>query len=163
MIVNFETSKGKFAFVLPTKDNFQKDSKWWIEQKNEYSKEDYDKIERTYWILFGYGKYLSSYKEHQKGFNDTNHSFFKFGGAYKEAVEYFDSEIKFLGVVKDLAEEDWRKVVDWGTYVLTFKNYITNDNHKSNQLQTATESGKSLMESLNLPMGNWLLIKYENR
>ena len=81
---------------------------------------------------------------------------------YQEAEFKSEYQGKPVKLVHKLTEEDWKEVVDWGSYINTYKNYITNDNHKSNQLQTATESGKSLMESLNLPMGNWLLIKYEN-
>ena len=102
MIVNFETSKGKFAFVDWT---------------------------------FGYSP--------------------------------VDFKYDVIGWTNELSEEDWEEIVDSRTIRITmeheyFTQYFDYVGKRICKL-TATESGKSLMESLNLPMGNWLLIKYDNR
>jgi len=73
-------------------------------------------------------------------------------------------DFKVLGFVKDLTEEQWSEVVNKSEN----KNYDTDDYMWEDYtditgwrgFKTATESGKSLMESLNLEEGDWLLIKY---
>lgn len=53
-----------------------------------------------------------------------------------------------LNVLDDVTEDEAEMLVEMGSYHNTFKNYITNDTHKSNQLRTATESLHSLATSL---------------
>lgn len=82
----------------------------------------------------------------------------------KEHVTISGNKIKPIGFLKDLAEEQWSKVVEsyWeGTSLVSYKNYLTNyHDNKQWTVKTATESGKSLMDSLELKEENWLLIKY---
>lgn len=62
-----------------------------------------------------------------------------------EAIEIDDYE--FLCKGSKLTEEIASELVDEGSYFKTFKNYITNDNHKRNQLKFAKESFISAVES----------------
>ena len=59
----------------------------------------------------------------------------------------------FLCKGSELTEEIASELVDEGSYFKTFKNYITNDNHKRNQLKFAKESFISAVESKGF---NWL-------
>lgn len=62
-----------------------------------------------------------------------------------EAIEIDDYE--FVCKCSELTEEIASELVDEGSYFKTFKNYITNDNHKRNQLKFAKESFISAVES----------------
>jgi hypothetical protein len=125
MIVEFETSKGKFAFVKIADD-------WDLSKKLCVSmgiEQEMLKINKNYHPL----------------------------------------QITTIGFTNKLTEEDWKEVVDCRFYHsnrtgksddLHYENYL--DNKGYGDFKTAIESGKSLMESLNLPIGYWLLVKYEN-
>jgi hypothetical protein len=69
--------------------------------------------------------------------------------------------VRFIGFVKDLTEEQWSEVVDkfgvgvnhqdvWEHYI--YKDYVGNYEHEG--YLTATESGKSLMDSLDIYLEN---------
>jgi len=62
----------------------------------------------------------------------------------KKGVVINGKKVKPIGFVKDLTEEQWSEIVDGyaSCGVPDFMNYITNEGC------TATESGKSLMDSL---------------
>ena len=62
-----------------------------------------------------------------------------------EAIEIDGYEYKCKG--SELTEEIASELVDEGSYFKTFKNYITNDNHKTNQLKFAKDSFVSAVES----------------
>ena len=62
-----------------------------------------------------------------------------------EAIEIDDYE--FICKGSELTEEIASELVDEGSYFKTFKNYITNDNHKRNQLKFAIDSFISAVES----------------
>ncbi len=62
-----------------------------------------------------------------------------------EAIEIDDYE--FICKGSELTEEIASELVEEGSYFKTFKNYITNDNHKRNQLNFAKESFISAVES----------------
>ncbi len=52
-----------------------------------------------------------------------------------------------INTISYLTEEECVPLVEWGSYAGTWRNYITNDNHKSNQLRTAKASFISLLKS----------------
>ena len=58
-----------------------------------------------------------------------------------------DLRHKLIGKLSDLKERDFAELVKEGVYLRTFWNYIKNDNHKSNQMNTAKESFESAVES----------------
>jgi len=79
-----------------------------------------------------------------------------------------DKKVEWSSFVKDLTEAQWSEVVDefgvginhqgvWEHYA--YQDYVGDYEHEG--YITATESGESLMNSLNLEIGNWLLIKYK--
>ena len=55
-------------------------------------------------------------------------------------------KFEFLCKGSELTEEIASELVDEGSYFKTFKNYITNDNHKRNQLKFAIGSFISAVE-----------------
>ena len=59
-----------------------------------------------------------------------------------------------LGFVSSLSEEDMEKVCESGSYMRTFKNYITCDNHKSNQMPTVYDSFASLLTKAEVYLEN---------
>lgn len=69
-----------------------------------------------------------------------------------------------IGFTDELTEEQWSEVVNKSeNYNYSFNDYMWKDYTDITGwrgFKTATESGQSLMESLNLEKGNWLLIKY---
>ena len=137
MIVNFETQKGRFAFVsLPDE----------AKTANKYRRNEL------------YGIYYNGYD----WFNDPD---------YIVLSDSYFPEYSIIGFVKDLTEGQWEEVVEEfvdyknGTLDVQFfgyKNYQNREFEQSWDFKTATESGKSLIESLNLDNGNWLLIRYDN-
>ena len=60
---------------------------------------------------------------------------------------YLGWKFEFLCKGSDLTEEIASELVHEGSYFNTFKNYITNDNHKSHQLNFAIKSFISAVES----------------
>lgn len=62
-------------------------------------------------------------------------------------VTIYSDEWEFICLGSELTEEIASELVDEGSYFKTFKNYITNDNHKRNQLKFAIESFISAVES----------------
>lgn len=132
MIVEFETSKGKFALVELPYNTFNLD-------------------------IRSLGMFNIVYFEPSN--EETEFT----------AVSNYKEKVIIIGLVKDLAEEDWEYVVD-KTYYRTFLGKIDKSTGKWKnyngrpdiRFNTATESGKSLIESLNLSLDNLLLIKYKN-
>lgn len=61
--------------------------------------------------------------------------------------ESIGGSYSLVGEPDRISEEDAKELVKMGSYISTFWNYKTNDNHKSNQLRTAKESLLSLLES----------------
>ena len=120
MVINFETSNGKFAFV------------------DIYFEWD---INNPLQVSMGIEQEMLKIKKH-----------------------YHPLHIKELGLVKDLTEEQWIEVVDKANDELIditnshWRDY--NSDNWENNFKTAEESGKSLMESLNLKENNLFLIKY---
>jgi len=55
-------------------------------------------------------------------------------------------EVDLIGKITDIAEEQFNQWVKDGSYMKTFWNYLKNDTHKSNQLQTAKDSFFSYLE-----------------
>jgi hypothetical protein len=159
MIVNFETQKGRFAFVSLPNNTFNVD-------------------------IRSLGQYNIVYFEPSN--KETEFT----------AVSDYKEKVSIIGFVKDLAEEQWEEVVDEfvdyenGTLDVQFFGYNNYQNKEFEQnwdFKTATESGKSLTESLdvyvegdwdwlhNMGYGideqypelvdrtsNWLLIRYDN-
>lgn len=62
-------------------------------------------------------------------------------------VTIHSDEWEFICLGSELTEEIASELVDEGSYFKTFKNYITNDNHKRNQLKFAIDSFISAVES----------------
>ena len=62
-------------------------------------------------------------------------------------VTIYSDEWELICLGSELTEEIASELVDEGSYFKTFKNYITNDNHKRNQLKFAIESFISAVES----------------
>ena len=63
----------------------------------------------------------------------------------KEAMQR-EEYIKFAGKVSDISEELAKLLIETGSYYSTFKNYKTNDNHKSNQCKSAKQSFQTLSD-----------------
>jgi hypothetical protein len=125
MIVNFETQKGRFAFVsLPNE----------AKTANKYRRNEL------------YGIYYNGWN----WFSDPD---------YIVLSDNYFPEYSIVGFVKDLTEEQWEEVVDWNYELQCYYLYPS---EKWEGDITATESGKSLIESLNLDNSNWLLIRYDN-
>ena len=68
-------------------------------------------------------------------------------------------KFEFICKGSELTEEIASELVEEGSYFTTFKNYITNDNHKRNQLNFAKESFISAVESKGF---YWLEKKCDN-
>lgn len=67
---------------------------------------------------------------------------------------------EIISTTKDITEEECKNLIEMASYYNSYWNYITNDNHKSNQLGTAKESLYSLMGYHNLNTEkNFLIIK----
>lgn len=69
--------------------------------------------------------------------------------------------LRGIGLTLDLTEQQWSEVVEesrW--YGNSFRNYEADvaDSHRGSQAPTATESGQSLMRSLGITEGEWVLI-----
>jgi hypothetical protein len=58
-----------------------------------------------------------------------------------------DGNWQLIGKLSELTEEKAKGLVDYGSYLGTYKNYKTNDNHKSNQLGSSLESFHSAIEA----------------
>ena len=131
MKVNFETSNGRFL-LIKFKDN-QSDFR------------------------------LTKYKTHavidyEESLNGTSFKASENIGGLN--IELLNCSI--IGLVKDLTEEKLEEVVDSAS--TPFEEQKLYRNYKSdtfyNSYITAKRSGQSLIESLNIKEGNWLLIKY---
>jgi hypothetical protein len=66
-----------------------------------------------------------------------------------------------VGKFSELKDKALEEFVKMGSYTTTFWNYITNDNHKSNQFSSAKESFQSLCKSQGIEddLSNYLIIK----
>ena len=62
--------------------------------------------------------------------------------------KFLSNKYTLLGKPDEIREEDAKELVRSGSYTTTFWNHKTNDNHKSNQLKTATESLLSAIETV---------------
>lgn len=73
-----------------------------------------------------------------------------------------DIKVEYIGTITadSIFDFDASKYVSKGSYATTFCNYETNDNHKSNQLNTAEESFISLLKANDIvaPKGMKILI-----
>ena len=142
MKINFETSKGKFALV---KINYKKEIKF------VFLYEMYEK----YWKM--YLNFPNNYSKVEKRKISKEYQ-----TAYNKASKIVPSinDGKVIGFINDLTEEQWEEIVDsFNCNKAKFKYKDYNPNSDFVFCLTAIESGKSLMESLELKEGNWLLIK----
>jgi hypothetical protein len=82
-----------------------------------------------------------------------------------------NKKLNLIGFVKDLSEEDWEEIVEQeiqtvkSSHIFLFNKeddvYYYDYKNKSYTLETAKESGISLMNSLDVDNNeNWFLIKY---
>lgn len=62
-------------------------------------------------------------------------------------------ELNLICKGSDFSEQVAKVLVEFGSYINTYKNYITNDSHKSNQKHTALESFISAIEAKQIELG----------
>lgn len=82
-----------------------------------------------------------------KVFHDIGRPYISYFVGVETFRRYTDEDIDLIGKLSELPEEWFEKIVSMGSYLNTWWNYLTNDNHKSNQLNTPRESFYSLLEA----------------
>lgn len=66
-----------------------------------------------------------------------------------KVIVHADQNYQFVALVSDIPEPVFSKIVDPGSYIGTFWNYIKNDTHKSNQLRSGKNSFYSKLKAIN--------------